>query len=734
MDFSPEPSFWARLRRVALDVDAWIGASLHEMGRRAADAYDRFAARVDKLGLSGGQRVVADLASETVTLGAAGSVVMLALAVPAFRETSDDWLKKPELAVTFLNRYGEEIGKRGIRHDDSLALDEYPDHFIKAVLATEDRRFFDHYGIDPLGTFRALTANARASGVVQGGSSITQQLAKNLFLNNERSLERKIKEAFLALWLESRLTKQEILKLYLERAYMGGGAFGAAAAAEYFFGKSVRDVSLAEGAMLAGLFKAPSKYAPHVNLPAARARANDVLSNMVEAGFLSEGQIQAARRNPATPVDRRRDPTPDYYLDWAFGEIKGMSDRGLLGDDRVLTVKTPLDSAIQQKAEATVEAMLRQHGASYRAKQGALVIMEPDGAVRAMVGGRDYGQSQFNRALALRQPGSSFKTYVYTAALIHGRYKPTTVVTDRPVCIGNWCPNNYGRSYAGSMPLITAFAKSINTIPVQMSIELGGGNAKAGRAKIVDTARKMGLTTPLQDSTSLPIGSAEVTVLDQAAGYATLANGGRKARPTPAVEIRNSHGDLIWRPDRNGPPPEQVIPPHVVADMNLMLTAVVDAGTGRRADMSPIRAGGKTGTTNAYKDAWFVGFTGNLVGAVWYGNDDSTSMNNMTGGTVPAMTWHEIMAFAHQGIELKPIPGLPDTAPKPAIAKAPGTQPAGDAPQQSAATLSRQSFDVLSEIERGFAESRARRNQASGRREAALDGPVPPQTGRTGLP
>ena len=274
---------------------------------------------------------------------------------------------------------------------------------------------------------------------VQGGSSLTQQLAKNLFLNNERSPDRKIKEAFLALWLEARLSKNEILKLYLDRAYMGGGTFGAAAAAEYYFGKSVKDVSLAEAAMLAGLFKAPTKYAPHVNLPAARARANDVLNAMVDAGFMTAGQVDSAKRNPATPIDRKRDSSPDYYLDWAFEAMKELASEGKLGADRVLTVKTPHDSAIQQRADEAIETILRQHGPAYRVRQAATVVMDPDGAVRAIVGGRDYGASQFNRATAgQRQPGSSFKPFVYAAALSAGLYKPSTIVTDRPVCIGNW--------------------------------------------------------------------------------------------------------------------------------------------------------------------------------------------------------------------------------------------------------------------------------------------------------
>ena len=370
--------------------------------------------------------------SEATTLGTGAAVVMLALALPAFRETSENWLKSQELAVTFLDRYGQEIGRRGIRHDDSVKLEEFPDYLIKAALATEDRRFFEHWGIDPIGTFRALSVNARGGGVVQGGSSITQQLAKNLFLNNERSLERKVKEAFLAVWLEFHLSKQDILKLYLDRAYMGGGTFGAAAAAEYYFGKSVKDISLAESAMLAGLFKAPTKYAPHVNLPAARARANDVLNNMVEAGFLTEGQIQTARRNPATPIDRKRDTTPDYYLDWAFEQVKKLAGEGKLGNDRVVVVKTPLDQAIQRKVEQASESLIRQYGNQYDFENAAMVVMDP-GRRRAgrCSAASDYGQSQFNRATdALRQPGSSFKTYVYCGGAL-GRAVPPEHGRDR---------------------------------------------------------------------------------------------------------------------------------------------------------------------------------------------------------------------------------------------------------------------------------------------------------------
>lgn len=702
-----------RLKRFALAVDSWLDDTLWGAGRRTGEFYERIRSFADRFTVGGGKRLAAEFASEGLNVGIAGSLVVLLLAIPAFREGREEALKNQVFAVTFLDRYGSEIGHRGARHDDSLKLEELPDHLIKAVLATEDRRFYDHFGIDIIGTFRALTVNARASGVVQGGSSITQQLAKNLFLSNERSLDRKIKEAFLALWLEYRLSKNEILKLYLDRAYMGGGTFGVAAAAEYYFGKSVKDVSVAEAAMLAGLFKAPTKYAPHVNLPAARARANDVLNNMVDAGFMTAGQIDSARRNPATPVDRKRDTTPDYYLDWAFDEVKRLADDGEIGPDRVLTVKTPYDPAIQQRADEAIESILRQHGPAYHVKQAATVIMDPDGAVRAIVGGRDYGASQFNRATAARQPGSSFKPYVYAAALSAGLYKPNTIVTDRPVCIGNWCPNNYGRSYAGSLPLTVALAKSINTIPVQMSIAIGKATgethearaAKIGRAKIVETARAMGLTTPLTDTVSLPIGAAEVTVMDQAAGYAVFANGGKRARPYAAIEIRNSQGDDIYRHDRDEPPPKQVLSTQVVQDMNFMLSKVPTEGTGRRAALEGVVTAGKTGTTNGYKDAWYVGFSGNLVGAVWFGNDDSTSTANMTGGALPAMTWKEIMQFAHQGLELKPIPGVtPPVDPKGAtVAKAntpAATTAAATGP--GAGHMPRQSFEVLSAVGQMF--------------------------------
>src|SRR5262245_14677335 len=698
------PDGWkSQVKRFLLDLDSRIDFAVYQGLAWTREYYERFSTFMDRFQVSGWRRWVNEGFSEAATLGLGGLIVMLALAIPAFRETSDDdWLKKSELAVQFLDRYGNEVGTRGIKHNDAIPLEDFPDHLIKAVLATEDRRFFEHLGIDPSGLGRAMTANARAGGVVQGASSISQQLAKNLFLNNERTIERKVKEAFLAIWLETRLTKNEILKLYLDRAYMGGGTFGVDAAAQFYFGKSARDVNLSEAAMLAGLFKAPGKFAPHINLPAARARANVVLDNLVEAGFMTEGQVFGARRNPANVVDRRDERSPNYYLDWAFDEVKKIVDtlpKSVI--ERVFVVRTALDVSVQRHADAAVESKLREYGREYGAKQMAAVLMDIDGAVRAMVGGRDYGQSQFNRATdALRQPGSSFKPYVYAVALSEG-FKPTSILVDSPVCIGNWCPQNYSNSFSGSMTLTQALVRSINVIPVKLSISLGNGNAKVGRAKIIDLAKKMGLRTPLNDTPSIPIGAGEVTVLDHTVAYGTFPNLGKAVQAHAILEMRTAAGELVWRYDRDGKKPEQVMRPQVAMEMNVIMNKVVEEGTGRRAILDGVKAAGKTGTTNAYRDAWFVGYTGNYVAGVWAGNDDYQPTKRMTGGSLPAMTWRDIMAYAHQGIEIKPIPGVaPGPTPVPATAAASAASTAEAPPRP--ALLTRRAAEVLTRVERLF--------------------------------
>jgi penicillin-binding protein 1A len=636
-----------RRRRLSpIELDAWIDSSLFRAGRVIANGFISFSLFLRRFRFTGPARVFFEVAGDGLTLASAGAVLMLALALPAFQATKGDWRSKGDLAVTFLDRYGNEIGKRGLRQSDAVPLEEMPDQLIKAVLATEDRRFFDHFGIDVPGTFRALVENLRANAVVQGGSSLSQQLAKNLFLSNERTIDRKIKEAFLALWLEANLSKQEILKLYLDRAYMGGGAFGVEAASEFYYGKSVKDVSLAEAAMLAGLFKAPTRYAPHINLPAARARANEVLTNMVQAGFMTEGQVVGARRHPADVIEHASTTgSPDYFLDWAFEKVK---EANIVGD-RVLTVRTTIDLGMQKAGEDAIESTLRQYGTSYRVKQGALVGVETDGAVRAMVGGRDYGESQFNRATdALRQPGSSFKPFVYATAMMNG-FTPQSVVLDGPICIGDWCPQDFSGSFMGPITITTAIVHSINIIPVRLAQAFG-------RDKIVDTAHRMGITTELKITRSLPLGSSEVQVIDMAGAYAVFANGGFKATPYAFTQILNGRGDVLYDRKRDVAAPARVLDDKVVAEMNGMMVQVPERGTGTRAKLDGIRTAGKTGTTSGFRDAWFVGFTGNYAAAVWLGNDSYEPTRRLTGGILPAMAWKKFMTFAHQGVELKPIP------------------------------------------------------------------------------
>lgn len=716
----PEPrpiTITERIRRFFLDLDARIDSGLFEAGRWSRELWSRFVTFMDRFHVGGWRRwVFVEPASEAATFGAVGLVLMLALAMPAFYETRDeDWLKKSELAVQFLDRYGNEVGARGIKHNDSVPLEEFPDHLIKATLATEDRRFYEHFGIDVPGTIRAIFINARAGGVVQGGSSLTQQLAKNLFLSNERTIERKVKEAFLAMWLETRLTKNQILKLYLDRAYLGAGAFGVDAAAQYYFGKSARDVNLAEAAMLAGMFKAPTRYAPHINLPAARARANTVLDNLIESGMMTEGQVFGARRNPAVAIDRRDERQPSFYLDYAYDELKKLVDKLPKSvTERVFIVRTGLDVNLQRQAENAVEETLRDYGRQYGTRQAATTVMENDGTVRAIVGGRDYSESQFNRATdAQRQPGSSFKPYVYSAAFIHG-LKPTTTIVDGPICIGNWCPHNYSGGYSGTQTLTSALVRSINTVPVRLSIMIGNGNPKAGRAKIVALARSMGIRSPLPDTPSLPIGADEVTVFDHTGAFATFPNGGMAVTPHAILEVRSATGDPIWRFDRDGPKPRRVMPAQVAADINMILNQAVEAGTGKRAMLDGVKAAGKTGTTNAYRDAWFAGYTGNMVAAVWFGNDDYAPTNRMTGGSLPAMTWKKIMAYAHQGIELKQMPGVPPNPGPlgPQVAAEPGARPGDEIPRPT--LLTRRGADILVRIEKALEEAS---------RELGLKGP-----------
>jgi penicillin-binding protein 1A len=636
-----------------LGLDARIDSGLASAWENAKDRYDAFSSFFARFRLTGWRRGLTELVSEGLTLAVGGLAVLYAIAIPALTEFDETKITTGRYAVTFVDRNGTEIGRRGILHNDAVTLDELPDHLIKATLATEDRRFFEHFGIDVLGTFRALAENARANEVVQGGSSITQQLAKNLFLSNERSLVRKIKEAFLALLLEARFSKPQILKMYLDRAYLGGGAFGVEAAAQFYFGKSVRDISLAESAVLGGLFKAPTKYAPHVNLPASRARTNEVLSNLVEAGFMSAGQVHAARLNPARVIEPQQSQSPDWFLDWAFEEVQRIAEgKG----SYVLTARVTVDLDMQRAAQEAMVATLRSTGSRSNPFSGAMVAMDPDGAVRAVVGGIDYGESQFNRATnARRQPGSSFKVYVYAAALENG-YTPRSLVRDASGSCGNWAPRNYSGSGGSgrSLTLTDAFKVSLNTTAADLSF-------KVGRDKVLEMTRRLGVVG-VKRTCSMALGDTGITVLQHTAAYATFANGGKLSRPYAVLELTNSKGEVIYSRERDEPEAPQVIDRRVVESMNQMMLAVVNEGTGRRAILDFTHAVGKTGTSSGWRDAWFVGFTGALVTGVWVGHDDFRPMwlggQGVTGGSLPSQAWHAFMSVVHTNRNIPTIPGL----------------------------------------------------------------------------
>ncbi|ODT79786.1 MAG: penicillin-binding protein [Pelagibacterium sp. SCN 64-44] len=647
-----------------LAADAWLDSSLYEFWHALGRAYTRFQDAMSIFHVTGVRRAVVELASDAFSFFAIGCVLMTALALPAFDATaSGEFNKAEDYSVVFLDRFGGEIGRRGIRSDDSVALSEMPDYLIKATLATEDRRFYEHFGIDVVGTLRALMSNAQGDNSTQGGSSLTQQLAKNLFLSPERTLERKIVEAFLAVWLEWHYSKDEILKLYFDRAYMGGGNYGVVAAADYYFGKKVQDITLAEAAMLSGLFKAPTRYAPHVDLAAARGRANLVLSNLVASGFLTEGQVTAARRHPATPVSRAADAdSPNYFLDWAFEQSKRLIESHQHRSNNFV-VRTTIDTTLQKYAEEAVVSTVLEQGAQYDVSQAAMVVTDTVGAIRAMVGGIDYGKSQFNRAIvSTRQPGSAYKIFVYSEAFEQLGLTPSDLITDRPVCIGNWCPQNYGRNYKGTVTLASAFAQSLNTVPVTLSI-------KTGRAPIAELSHRMGLQADYPVTASLALGVASVSVLDMTSSYAVLANHGLKTPAYGITRMTTLTGELVYEIDPDAPR-ERVLSETTVANMNSMLRGVVTGGTGTRARIEGVPVLGKSGTTSSYRDAWFCGFTGNYVAAVWFGNDDYHATRNLTGGTLPAIAWQKFMAYAHTNIEILPVFGVDFTPDNTAIAAA----------------------------------------------------------------
>jgi penicillin-binding protein 1A len=636
--------FWA--------FDSYVSSGVFETWdflKRHGSAYSSF---LHRFRISGLRRIFFDIIDDFATFGTVFAFCLLAYALPPFAGTGDVWNKGREYAVTFTDVNGEIIGRRGIRQDDAIALEDIPPHMIKAVLATEDARFFDHFGVDIIGTLRAIVHNARSSGGTQGGSSLTQQVAKNLFLSPERTIRRKVHEAFLSLWIEARLSKQEILKLYLDRSYLGGGNYGIEAAAQYYFGKSVRDVNLSEAAMLAGLFKAPTKYAPSANIEAAKARANVVLYRMLDSGFITQGELLQARREPAQVIAQTNIDSPDWYLDWAYKDTLAILDQQKLTSDFVIEVKTTIDLKLQTAAQKILNDVIDTQGPDYNFSQGASVTMTPEGALKAIVGGRDYEDSQFNRATsAERQPGSSFKPFVYLAALLAG-YTPQSIVLDGPVSVGNWSPKNYTAKYAGRVTLTNALAHSYNSVPVRLMIDIG-------RPAIIKTAHDVGIQGELETWAPMVLGTSALTLMDLTHGYSTFAAGGKVSAPYTVLEIRRPNGDVIYNRQKFAEPAKQAVPEEKIAELNSMLREVVKSGTARKADLGFAPQGGKTGTNQSYRDAWFIGFTAHNVTGVWVGNDDFTPMEKVTGGLIPAPTWKRIMDVAETGQQPTSLAGIP---------------------------------------------------------------------------
>jgi len=537
---------------------------------------------------------------------------------------------------------GKEIAAVGDLYGIPVKLSDLPSALPQAVLATEDRRFYEHFGIDLIGLARATVTNVRAGRIVQGGSTITQQVAKNLFLSSERTYKRKIQEVMLALWLEHRFSKDQILELYLNRVYLGAGTYGVDAAARKYFSRPASQLNVWQSAMLAGLLKAPSRYNPHSSDKRATDRTRVVLANMVAAGYLSEEDAKKARSLSSKRKAVRPGRTAPHFVDWVLdyvGDYVGARDRDLF-------VQTTLDPRLQAAAEARLRATLGKSGKSRSIGDGAVLLMRPDGAVTAMVGGRNYGESQFNRATqARRQPGSAFKPVVYLAGLKSG-LSPNDLIDDAPVKIGKWQPQNFNGKYVGKVTVADGLAKSMNTVAVRVAM-------KAGIGRVASTSRALGIDPGEKPDASIALGTVETSLLELTAAYTAFANGGNGVIPYGIVEIRDGGGEVLYR--RKGSGPGTVIEPRHVGSMNSMLREVIRSGTGKAAKLDR-EAAGKTGTSQNYRDAWFVGYTADFVGGVWLGNDNGAAMKNVTGGSYPARIWRDVMKVAHSGMPARSLP------------------------------------------------------------------------------
>jgi penicillin-binding protein 1A len=544
---------------------------------------------------------------------------------------------------------GRIFAARGEMGGAAIALKDMPAHLPNAFIAIEDRRFYRHHGIDPIGLTRAVLANLIHRGISQGGSTITQQLAKNLFLAPERTMMRKLQEVVLALWLEHKFTKSEILELYLNRVYFGSGAYGVEAAAQRYFGKPARRVTLAEAALLAGLVKSPSRLAPTRNFDAAERRGQIVLAAMSDAGLIKDDAAKAAMAVATAIVKPSAGGSSNYVADWVMDALNDLVGRV----DEDVVVDTTIDAALQAAAEKALIEQLAQKGEKSGVEQGALVAMTPDGAVRALVGGRNYAENQFNRAVAAkRQPGSAFKPFVYLTALEHG-LAPDTVRDDRPIEVKGWRPENFNREYAGPVTLAQALAHSLNSVAVRLTLEFGP-------TAVVRTAHRLGIASKLEPNASIALGTSEVSVLELVSAYAPFANGGIAVIPRVIERVRTAHGGKPLY-TRNLNTLGRVVDARYVAMMNQMMRETVATGTARKVDLPGWVVAGKTGTSQDFRDAWFIGYTSQLVTGVWLGNDDNTPTRKMTGGSLPVDVWSAFMKAAHRGKPDVPatIAGIP---------------------------------------------------------------------------
>lgn len=612
--------------------------------------------------LAQGRTLLGNIAYGAVVLGLWGMIAFggllfwYGLNLP---DTSGLYDMRHTPSISIVATDGEVLSHRGDLTGGFTSVADLPPHVPLAVLATEDRRFYRHFGVDPIGLARAMVVNWRAGAYVQGGSTITQQLAKNVFLKPERTLSRKIEEMVLAVWLELRFTKDEILTLYLNRVYFGGGAYGLEAASERYFRKPARALTLPEAAMLAGLLKAPSRYSPTNDIDLARERARIVLQNMVAAGYIAPEDAQLGSTAPASLQGYAARGSINYFVDWIAEALPDYAGK----PDTDVRVMATIDPDLQREAERLIADMLASEGAGLDVSQAALVAMTPDGAVRAMVGGRSYVQSQFNRAVqAKRQPGSAFKPIVYLTAMERG-YTPDTQRIDRPVTYGGWSPSNYSGRFEGDMTLRTALAKSINTVAVQLAHEVGVRN-------VIATARRLGLQDEMPPNLSIALGTGSVNLLELTAAYAAFANGGYGVIPHGIEEVRAESGEELYR--RQGSGIGRIADQRSIAYMNNMMKAVMVYGTGRNSTLPDRPVAGKTGTSQDFRDAWFIGYSADLVVGVWVGNDDGKPMKNVTGGTLPARIWHAFMTRTQEGV---PVADLPDVPPAETLAYDPAPAP-----------------------------------------------------------